>query len=184
MADTIHTMLTVSRVETGTLSVVRDSVSLASMFEDLRREQEPVFSRKHQQLALECPSGLSVGTDAKLLWEILSNLLSNAIAYTPDGGSIRLRAALADDRVRIDVVDTGYGIPSNEQERIFQKFFRATNATQKKTSGTGLGLYLVRSLTTLLGGEIAFTSIEHQGTTFTLHLPLNPPPHEQEHSDR
>ncbi|OGJ81512.1 hypothetical protein A3J91_02545 [Candidatus Peribacteria bacterium RIFOXYC2_FULL_58_10] len=184
MADTIHTMLTVSRVETGTLSVVRDSVSLASMFEDLRREQEPVFSRKHQQLALECPSGLSVGTDAKLLWEILSNLLSNAIAYTPDGGSIRLRAALADDRVRIDVVDTGYGIPSSEQERIFQKFFRATNATQKKTSGTGLGLYLVRSLTTLLDGEIAFTSIEHQGTTFTLHLPLNPPPHEQEHSDR
>ncbi|MDD5025911.1 MAG: ATP-binding protein [Candidatus Peribacteraceae bacterium] len=184
MADTIHTMLTVSRVETGTLSIVRDSVSLASMFEDLRREQEPVFSRKHQQVTLNCPSDLSIRTDAKVLWEILSNLVSNAIAYTPDGGLITMRAAAEGNRVCIEVADTGYGIPSGEQERIFQKFFRATNAMQKKTSGTGLGLYLVRSLTTLLGGEIAFTSVEHQGTTFTIHLSLNPPFHEQEHSDR
>jgi two-component system, OmpR family, phosphate regulon sensor histidine kinase PhoR len=97
------------------------------------------------------------------------------VKYTPADGIVALRAEKKGDSLALDVIDSGYGIPAEEQEKIFQKFFRASNVVKQQTEGTGLGLYLVQCLARLLGGTISFTSETGKGTTFRLLLPLTLP---------
>ena len=118
-----------------------------------------------------CDDGLKIKTDPILLKEILSNLLNNAIQYTPEGGKIEVRITRTNDSIECRVQDNGLGIPKHQQDKIFEKFFRAENATIRDSNGTGLGLYLVKNLVDLLGATISFTSKENDGTTFTVVLP-------------
>lgn len=180
MSETIFTMLTISHLEAGKISVALGEVNLCGHIEVLSREYEPEYGRKQQKVSVQCPKELSLQTDGKLLKEILANLISNAIKYTPAGGTVTIRAQEENNQVRIDVADSGMGIPLDEQKRTFQKFFRAKNILKKDTSGTGLGLYLVHSLTKLLGGRITFVSTENKGTTFSLFLPITTPSHEKD----
>ncbi|MCF7845065.1 MAG: PAS domain-containing protein [Kiritimatiellales bacterium] len=173
MSETIYTMLTISHLEAGKINVTQEHIDLCEQLNTLSREYEPEYSRKQQSVIFNCPENLQLKSDLKLLKEILGNLFSNAIKYTPDGGKVTITVKTEDNRVRIDFADNGMGIPIGEQERIFQKFFRAENIVKKDTSGTGLGLYLVQSLTKLLGGSITFVSTENKGTTFSLFLPLS-----------
>ena len=104
------------------------------------------------------------------LWQALSNLLTNASKYTPDGGRVTLKLALESQDVLIQVSDNGYGIPEFQKSRIFEKFFRADNIS--KMEGTGLGLYIVKEIIEASGGKIWFESTEGKGTTFSFTLPL------------
>ena len=118
--------------------------------------------------------------DPKLLCMVFQNLLSNAVEYTPSGGKIELAISFLPARVgekekgeiQIKISDTGYGIPKNQQDKIFTKFFRADNVRNKDTEGTGLGLYIVKSIVENSGGKIRFESEENKGTTFYITLPL------------
>jgi signal transduction histidine kinase len=105
-----------------------------------------------------------------MLREIFENLLTNAIKYTPEGGAIFVHAEHQKGSVTIRVRDTGCGIPKDQQDKIFSRFFRAENAMSIDTEGTGLGLYLVSQLVRTLGGSISFTSDEGKGTEFVLTL--------------
>jgi len=104
--------------------------------------------------------------------EMITNLLFNAIKYTPEGKTVHLNARRVDDHVRLDFTDTGIGIPAAEVEHVFDEFFRATNAKKSENEGTGLGLSIVKQIVERHGGEITVQSSEGEGTTFTVMLPV------------
>lgn len=105
--------------------------------------------------------------------EMVTNLLFNAVKYTPENKSVHLEAKSHDDSVQIEFSDTGIGIPANELENVFEEFFRASNAKKREKDGTGLGLSIVKQIIERHGGEISVQSQEGQGTTFTVILPKN-----------
>jgi signal transduction histidine kinase len=112
-----------------------------------------------------------VVTDRDKLKQILLNLVSNAVKYT-DKGTIAVRAEAVDARLRVDVSDTGIGIPAHELGKIFDEFHRADRGTSPTRPGTGLGLTISRRLARTLGGDVTVESSPGVGSTFTLDLPL------------
>ena len=112
-----------------------------------------------------------INTDKRLLHMVVSNLISNAIKYTPEGGSVKIGCQANLGQVVITVVDTGIGVPPEDQERLFSRFFRASNAREAVIKGTGLGLYIAKKSLSMLGGDITFSSVTDKGTTFTITLP-------------
>jgi PAS domain S-box-containing protein len=171
MTETIDTMLQISRIEAGTVELRQESMELLPCIRGVWEAFEINARAKRQNVRIDCPERLKLQTDAHFLHEILSNLFSNAVKYTPAGGDISIQAAELHGSVRIEVTDTGYGIPGHQQSKIFRKFFRGDNVVSRDTQGTGLGLYLVSLMTSLLHGTISFRSKEGEGTTFTLMLP-------------
>ena len=115
-----------------------------------------------------CPTSRS---DPQLLRQVMMNLVSNAIKYTPPGGRIEIRMGRDGRNLRWSIRDSGIGIPQASQPRLFEKFFRADNVHTVDTEGTGLGLYLVRLIVERLGGTVACESEEGRGTTFTSRCP-------------
>lgn len=107
--------------------------------------------------------------------ELITNLLFNAVKYTPENKTVHLEAKDQDGSVRIDIADTGIGIPADEVENVFDEFFRATNAKKSEKDGTGLGLSIVKQIIERHSGEISVQSQEGQGTTFTITLPKSGP---------
>ncbi|MFZ1735390.1 MAG: ATP-binding protein [Candidatus Moraniibacteriota bacterium] len=116
-----------------------------------------------------------MNVDPKLTRIVFQNLLTNAVKYTPPGGTISISVAMNQDGkiFTISVADTGYGIPKEDWPRIFTKLFRASNICEKETDGTGLGLYIIKSIIEHSDGTVAFKSEEGKGTTFTITLPVS-----------
>ncbi len=171
MAETIHAMLLISHVDSGNLHTKGVNFPLRDFLDKSLHALDAMRSRRGIRLEFDCPADLAIHSDEQLLREMIANLVSNAYKYTQSGGTVTVRAKKEKTSVRIDVRDTGIGIPALEQGRVGQKFFRAANVLTKEESGTGLGLYLVYSLAEALGATVSFTSQENAGTTFTLHLP-------------
>jgi signal transduction histidine kinase len=113
---------------------------------------------------------LTMTGDPKLLFQLFSNILSNAAKYSPDGGTIELVADRRDGRLAVSIADQGVGIPAEDRDRLFERYFRGSNVTG--TVGTGIGLHLVRIILDLHGGEIAVESREGEGARFTVFLPI------------
>jgi signal transduction histidine kinase len=118
---------------------------------------------------VEAVQQLNVYGDASLLSQLFSNLLSNAVKYSPDGARIEVAAAQDDGEVVVSIKDHGIGIPEGDQERVFERYFRAGNTSG--ISGSGVGLSLVRSIVDLHKGDISLESTEGKGSRFTLRLP-------------
>lgn len=173
MNELISTLLNITRVEAGNLMVHSDSVALNALLEELMADLAPLTVEKH--LTIELENGGQdhvIDSDPALVQEILVNLLTNAIKYTPDDGTVKVQLKRSDRQLLVAVSDTGYGIPAADQPHIFTKFYRASNISKRDTTGTGLGLYLTKNIAERLGGELWFTSHEDQGTTFYLSLPV------------
>lgn len=117
------------------------------------------------------PRPLSVRVDVKAMLLVLSNLLSNAIKYTEAGG-ITITLGLVDDHAELKVRDTGIGLPSDEIPKMFEEFFRASNARKRNIEGTGVGLAGMREIVRRFGGDLGLSSEVGKGSTFTLRLPL------------
>lgn len=173
MSRTIDTMLQISRIESGQVHPDEHEIPLLPILRELADGFGGEHRQKEQHMRIECPTELTLRTDASLLHETLATLLSNAIKYTPAGGDIVVRAERDAGRVLLSVQDNGCGIPPEDQDKIFHKFFRGENVQTTDTDGTGLGLYLASLLTGLLGSTIAFHSEEGIGTCFTISFPTN-----------
>jgi PAS domain S-box-containing protein len=171
MADSIDTMLQISRIEAGKISPRWSDVDVAALLKRLTEQHRDTAAKAGIALSVRSPDSLVSYTDAGMLEEILVNLLSNAIKYTPHGGSVELIGDAGDREMKITVSDTGYGIPSHQQKKIFTKFFRAENILRMHTDGTGLGLYLSSRLADIIGASLTFESRENEGTTFRLAVP-------------
>jgi signal transduction histidine kinase len=113
-----------------------------------------------------------IKADPKILRMVIQNLLSNSIKYTPEGGRLTMSIVKNEKDIVFKIKDTGYGIPENQKNKIFTKLFRADNVIGKDTEGTGLGLYIAKSIVEQSGGTIRFESKENEGTTFFVTLPL------------
>lgn len=150
----------------------RGLVSLTDVLKEVKGRHEAQAEEKGVDLLLTCPDdALNVWGDRSELDRMLNNLVSNAVKYTQQG-EVRLVLEQRDSFARVVVNDTGIGIPEDDLPRLFQEFFRAQNAKKVKQTGTGLGLSIVKDLVDRYGGEIEVASVEGEGTTFTLKLPL------------
>ncbi|MEM0998025.1 MAG: PAS domain-containing sensor histidine kinase [Bacteroidota bacterium] len=164
----LNDFLSLDRLETGAVETNPDRFDLREYLRDIVEEMQ-VIARKEQLICLELHNVGEVMLDAKMLRNILINLISNAIKYSPEGSEIKLSARLTGDTISFSVRDAGMGIPEADQPHLFGRFFRARNATN--IQGTGLGLNIVRKFLDLMGGTIYFKSKEGVGTTFYLEIP-------------
>jgi ammonium transporter, Amt family len=168
----VNDLMEITQLEEGRLRSVAEHVDLVKLTADVIAEIAPCpTSRQHSLVATGDPSAI-VFADPQLVRRAMSNCLWNAVKYTPAGGTITVNTECDESSVRWSVRDTGIGIPLAAQRRVFEKFFRADNAQTVDTEGTGLGLYLARLIAERSGGSIACHSIENEGSTFTLTLPL------------
>ena len=171
MIELVDTLLNVSRIEIGTLPIEMKPTNVPEICESILAEMAPQISKKKLQIERKFEGSLvSIKSDAKLLRIVVHNLISNAIKYTPEGGTVTVQLEKDGLAKKITVKDTGYGIPKAQQERVFSKLFRADNVVTLPEQGTGLGLYLVKSITERLGGSISFTSEENKGSTFIISI--------------
>lgn len=169
----VNAMLDVSRIELGTLAIEPVSLSLIDATEEVLAELAAKISERGQRVVKNFDMSLKkIPLDPSLTHAIVINLISNAVKYTPDKGTITVTIKSEDDHVFMSVADTGFGIPKDQQPRIFEKLFRADNARAQIPEGTGLGLYLVKSILDETGGKIWFTSEESKGTTFSFTIPM------------
>lgn len=172
MNTLIDTLLNITRIEAGGLRIKLQVVRIDTLVQDILAEFMPVAQAKGIALTTDIPANLPpIRTDNLLVKEICVNLLSNALKYTPEHGTVQLSVSATAKDIRWKVSDNGYGIPVADHKHIFSKFFRAENITTKDVSGTGLGLYLIKNIAESLGGELWFESQEGVGSSFYFSLP-------------
>jgi signal transduction histidine kinase len=170
MKDLINDVLTVSRVETGKQKFSPSRFDVIRLAKEVINEVGVLLSEKHNIQINNTLAEKFVNLDENLIKSILLNLLSNAIKYSPDGGKITFNIEFADSNIFFIVRDEGIGIPSEDQDRLFEPFHRGKNIGN--ISGTGLGLSIVGKLVNLHGGEIYCDSKLNHGTKFTIKIPI------------
>lgn len=172
MNELIATLLNIARIESGGIKVMRKIQDAGQLAEEVTKELTITAKDKGIKISLNTPDRpVAIKTDSLIMKEVLANLIGNAIKYTPRNGTIKVSVQNQREKVLFSIQDTGLGIPSQAQTKIFRKFFRAQNVLQKETTGTGLGLYVVRGLVLVLHGKIWFKSEENVGSTFYVSLP-------------
>lgn len=176
MNELISTLLNITRMESGTIRVSLKNIEVQNIIDEV--VEEVGLLAKDRSIAIKVSSRSSnlapIRTDPLLLKEILINLMTNAIKYTPENGEIKFSAKQISKNITFCVSDSGWGIPEDVQDQIFSKFFRAQNIVKRETTGTGLGLYLVKGLVEALNGNIRFKSKPKQGTKFFVEIPIDP----------
>ena len=186
MVDLVNALLNVSRLELGTFIIEPMSTDILAMLKSVLTETSSLMIKKkitiNESYAPDVPLFLA---DEKLLRMVFQNLISNAVKYTPVGGNITLTLGvyrgggmfndkkLVEDTLAFSISDSGIGIPQHQQDKIFSKLFRADNAKESETEGTGLGLYIIKSIVDHSGGRIWFSSEEGKGTSFYVTFPLS-----------
>lgn len=172
MNSLINILLNITRIEAGGVNVKLSQVRLQELLEEITKEVMLEADNKGLTVVKRIDPDLpTLDTDALLIKEIMANLLSNAVKYTPQGGTITVKLKSVNNNLVFSVHDTGYGIPLSAQEHIFTKFFRADNILSEDVSGTGLGLYLTKTVAESLNGELWFKSEEKVGSSFYFSLP-------------
>jgi len=168
----IGDILELSKIESRRVPLILSPVDISSFMSDTIAILEVSAKRKHINVNLQSPQELYMEGDEDRLRQIFVNLLSNAIAYTPEGGSVDVSISLTEqEQVRIEIADTGIGIPEKDVPRIFERFYRVDKARSRGSGGTGLGLSIVKHLVEMHKGVIAVQSEVGKGTTFTLEFP-------------
>lgn len=186
--DFVLNLLDLSRIEGGVMRVTHERVDVEEVISSVVKSETRSAEKRRHELRVEPNPVPPACGDPKELRRVLSNIVENAIKYTPDGGRIILSARQEDSKVAISVTDNGRGIPPEDMPILFDKFHRGRPAPQSAAmgdgssnaeffedadvSGVGLGLYLGRNVMEQMGGRISVESEVGRGSTFTLHLPL------------
>jgi signal transduction histidine kinase len=171
----IDDLLQLASYDAGRLEVRLGEVDVAALLPTALSTAQWLGGGKQLQIDLDTEPVPAIVSDRGKVNQVVLNLLSNAIKFTPDGGRIVLRARAEPSGVRIEVEDTGIGIPAEELARIFEEFHQVDGSLSREHGGVGLGLSLARRLLVLLGGTISVDSVVGKGSTFTVRLPLVAP---------
>ncbi|HVU11091.1 MAG TPA: GAF domain-containing protein [Phototrophicaceae bacterium] len=173
MSKIVNDILSLQRVEASQSNNDCEQADLNDLVRDIFSTNQVRARNKHQNIRLSLPeAAVLVCVDVPQLREALDNLISNAVKYTPDGGSVRVCVQIKDRRAVFEVKDSGFGIPEDQQGRLFQPFFRASNAKASAIEGTGLGLHLVKNIVERHGGTMHFQSELGRGSLFGFDLPV------------
>ena len=173
MIALVNSILEVSRIELDTFIVDARLTDVAGLLDEAVTDFSYQLKLKSISLIKKYSSSIGVvNMDPRYGRMIMENLLSNAIKYTPSGGEVTVAALIKKNQLHLEVSDTGYGIPKEEVSKVFTKMFRGHNIIDKDTDGTGLGLYIVKSIVDSAGGRISFETEEDKGTKFTVILPV------------
>jgi signal transduction histidine kinase len=154
------------------VTLEKDLVSIPELLDQAVAAALPAAADSHIELAVRVRDEADVIGDRQRLAQVMDNLLSNALKFTPPNGSIGISVIARDDTVVIEVADSGIGISAADQKKLFTRFFRTEAAMRKAIKGTGLGLSIVKAIVEGHGGEITVESAEGKGATFRIVLPL------------
>ncbi len=174
LLDLINDLLDLSRAEAGRLELEETPTDLNALISEACRNV--MLRARDKGVALECglPYAFRVHADERKMLQVILNLLSNAVKFTPAGGRVRTSVhSESDGGVRIDVADTGFGIPEADRQRVFEPFGRGQGAQTLQAEGCGIGLSLVRILVEIHGGTVSLDSEEGVGTCVSVHLPAS-----------
>lgn len=173
LENIINDILELSRVEKQKDTATEEMVNIAEVVKTIMTSLKKKAKTKNIQLIahIEQPSPLLIHGNQHRVEQILTNLVDNAINYSDPNSQVRIRAYAVSTGIKIEVIDNGVGIPEDEQERIFERFYRVDKGRSRNSGGTGLGLSIVRNLVRIFGGEIKVQSKPGEGSTFTVYLP-------------
>ncbi|MEQ8838679.1 MAG: ATP-binding protein, partial [Lacipirellulaceae bacterium] len=168
----IHDMLSLARIEAGRDILDVKSLPLAPLISQCVADHESLAASKPVRLVNEAAeTSLKVAADEESLRQVLSNLIDNALKYTPPDGEVRVRVQQDEELVTIEVADTGIGIAPQHQDRLFERFYRVDKARSRELGGTGLGLSIVKHLCQAMNGEVTVSSEIGKGSQFRVKLP-------------
>jgi signal transduction histidine kinase len=172
LLELVSDLLFLAQIEAGKLGIERGQVDLSKVVEECIETSSPVADSRGIELAAKVDRVPRLEGDRARLAQVLDNLVSNGLKFTPSGGRVEVRLSAQDGAALLEVEDTGVGIPTDEQEHLFERFFRSSNATENAIPGTGLGLTITKAIVERHGGRIEVESAESTGTTIRVRLPL------------
>jgi PAS domain S-box-containing protein len=174
MIEIVDALLNISRLESGRILIDPKPVDLKQLLQVVVDDLKPKIEERKQHFSVDIEDDIpEINLDPSLVGQVYRNLLTNAMKYTPNGGTITFTVKKEGDHIVSQVTDTGYGVPEDEKVKMFKKFFRGTNITKVETDGTGLGMYMAKLIVESSGGKIWFESTESHGTSFWFTLPLS-----------
>ncbi len=177
MSDLVSEMLNVSRIDRGEkFDILKTREEINSIIKSSIIELRKLSEMNNIEVTFATSDEeINIDIDAKKIEEAVKNLISNAIKYSPKNSkvNVNVRKEIGNKKVVIEIIDYGIGIPENEKEHIFEKFYRASNAKSNDISGTGLGLYIAKAVAEGHGGDLRFESKEGEGTKFIMEIPLS-----------
>lgn len=174
MVELVQALLNVSRIEMGTFLIETQPTDILEIISSILDELNYKIKEKNLSISKKFPKKLDTFiADPRMLRVIFQNLLSNSVKYTRKNGQVEIFISKNKENLTIQVTDNGYGIPEDQKDKIFTKLFRADNVREEETDGTGLGLYITKSIVDNSGGKIWFESTENKVTNFYVKYPLS-----------
>ena len=171
----VNDLLNTARLEDGRLVGVRQPTDIIALMQSTIDNAKTAIAKKGHTIIFTPPKEKLplLVLDSETMSLAFQNLLENAIRYTKPRGNITVTMEPQGDKLRVAVADNGVGVPEDQQERVFTKFFRGKNVLSMETEGSGLGLFIAKNIVETHGGGISFSSAEGKGTTVTITLPLS-----------
>ncbi len=169
----VNDLLNVSRIDENRIRIDPKPTDVVAMLRETMKEYMPIAEHKRLKVIEQYDDIPRINLDENVIAKAISNFLSNAVKYDRDGRKLWITVEKQSKAALITIRDEGIGIPKSEQDHIFQKFYRASNAASSQTEGTGLGLYIAKSAIEKSGGDVRFESVEGKGTTFFVRLPFS-----------
>jgi heavy metal sensor kinase len=177
MERIIESLLTLAKSEVGELTLEMKELSLSDLVQELYLQSSLLCETKSIEILLhpEVEEEVRIRGDELRLRQMFLNIISNSIKYTPENGSMTITLAMAEGFARVEISDTGIGIPAEHLPHIFDRFYRVDKARNRMDGGTGLGLAIVKWITEAHGGRITASSEVNEGSTFSVYLPIEGP---------
>lgn len=175
LSHVVGDLLLLARLDSDSAQILHDTVDLRELLDMVVTGLRPLATERDITLSFQALDEITVLGDPTRLKQVFINLLDNAIAYTPEGGSVRVNLALREGQARIIVSDTGIGVQPEDLPHVFERFYRSDEARSRNHEGSGLGLAIVQKVVQSHLGSISVSSAPGEGTSFTVTLPLNGP---------
>jgi signal transduction histidine kinase len=173
MSALLSDLSDISRINTGRMMLDIKALDIEKALNEVLQSLKPAWEKKNQQVEVALPASLpTIAADYNRLLQVMVNLLRNAIMYTPEGGKVTLQVKIEGEQLRIEVVDNGIGMKSEDQARLFSPFFRSDDAYVRDQPGWGTSLHVSSKLVQIMGGSIGMYSQADSGSVFWFSLPL------------